>query len=81
LVEQSLAMSAQPAGKGVRVADLLESVVAEIEARRAKLKPVIAEYERLQAAAAALDGADRPGSQPNARATPSGTAGLRPPSS
>jgi hypothetical protein len=36
------------------VADLLESIAAEIEARQAKLKPIVAEYERLQAAAAAL---------------------------
>ena len=41
------------------MADLLESIVVEIETRQAKLKPVIAEYERLQAAAAAL------GPQPN----------------
>lgn len=37
------------------MADLLESIAAEIEARRAKLKPMIVEHERLQAAAAALD--------------------------
>lgn len=42
------------------MADLFESVAAEIEARQAKLKPVIAEYERLRTAAAALDGVGRP---------------------
>ena len=33
---------------------MLESIAAEIEARLAKLKPMVAEYKRLQAAAGAL---------------------------
>ncbi len=39
--------------------DVLSSTSREIERRLAELRPVIAEYERLQAAAAALAGIDR----------------------
>jgi hypothetical protein len=41
------------------VADLLERIAGEIEGRRAELEPMIAEYDRLQVAAAALGGTGR----------------------
>jgi hypothetical protein len=38
------------------VADLLDQTLAEIRARLKELRPLVAEYERLEAAAAALNG-------------------------
>jgi hypothetical protein len=54
------------------MADLVEETVRGIRARLRELAPVIAEYERLQAAYAALDGPSREGGDRR-----SGTAGTR----
>ena len=43
------------------MADLVEETVAQIRARLSELAPVVSEYERLEAAYAALDDATREG--------------------
>lgn len=58
-MSRTVACNKRPASQSrVKMADLLESIAAEIEVRQAKLKPTVVEYKRLQIAAAAL------GSQP-----------------
>jgi hypothetical protein len=61
------------------VADFLDTKVKEIEARLRELRPLVEEFERLEAAAAALDGVEhRPHRAPVARATTNGNRRGRP---
>ena len=62
------------------MADLVEETVQGIRARMSELAPVVAEYERLQAAYTALEGpgagpADRPSARARARAKQDGSPG------
>jgi len=49
------------------VADFLDAKVKEIEGRLKELRPLLEEYHRLEAAAAALNGVDAPGGRGRSR--------------
>ncbi len=56
--------------RGARGAELLTRIVAEIDARRDELRPLLAEYERLLEAAEALEHGSGPAAPSEAPSTP-----------